>query len=118
MPINRRFCRVILEMEFEVTDETALTAHLFDWTHDDNGEPVMMGPDEDYPGAPGTSQQNRVARAAMDALVEGVRNMPLGIRFMGGSSIVRPITPDNVYQQVTVPALPARNDDGSSPAGW
>lgn len=115
MTENRRFCRVLLEMEFEVTDETALAAHLFDWTSDEEGQPMMMDQDPDLPDMPGTSQQYRIGRAAIDAMHTGLRAGDYGIKWMGSSTLVRAITAEGTYQSFHLPELPARRDDGNLP---
>lgn len=115
MAEKHRYCRVILEMEVEVVDQTSLDTFHFDYTTDEDGNIVMMdSPDQDLPGCPGSGQQYRVGGALQTVLSAALGTTDAGLKFMGGSVLPR-ARRNGVYEQITIGELPARNDDGSLP---
>lgn len=109
MITERRFIRFLMDLEVEVVDPTAAAAYTMDWGRDESGEPVMM---------PYSNQADQI-RASVSQLLgqtlanEGAR---AGVKPLGASLLLRHLSEDGqTYLPVTLPSMPARNDDGSLP---
>lgn len=114
-PGDNQYCRVLLDIEVEITDETQLAAYLFDWGTDADGQPGMVDPDPDLPGVPNSGQQQRISRALTQLLIEGMASRDSGLKFKAGSPRIRPVTEDgNHYRELPGPPLfPRRRADGT-----
>lgn len=106
----RRFLQLVCEFEIEVTDPTQAAAYTMDWGHDESGEPVMMT----------RSNQNRqMAEAAERLIIDALNTQGAKAGFkLTGSQGIRPreVGDDGRYVEMTLPSLPARNDDGGTDA--
>lgn len=109
MTTERRFIRFLMDLEVEVVDPTAAAAYTMDWGRDESGEPVMM---------PYSNQADQMHAAVSQLLTQTLANdgAQAGVKFVSASLLPRQLSDDGqAYLPVTLPRLPARNDDGSLP---
>lgn len=110
---HRRFVRLVLDMEVEITDQVALESSLVEMG--DNDTLIDRG----TPGEHGNDF--RVAAAVSDIMMESGMNQALssamtakGLKWLGSSLIPRFRDESGDWYR-EVPKFPARRDDGSFP---
>lgn len=103
-----KYMRVVFEMELEVTDVTAAAAYTMDWGQTADGEIAMMPyPTDDQQIYAAVSQV--IATALADARERGV-----GFKCLSQSGFPREVV-SGEHPAITLPAMPARRDDGTVP---
>ncbi|WP_309129493.1 hypothetical protein [Microbacterium sp.] len=103
-----KYMRIILDIEVEVTDVTEAAAYTMDWGRTEEGEIAMMP----YP-----TPEAQIFAAVNQAVASGLAELQgrgVGFKLVSQSGFPREVV-DGEHPAVTLPAMPARQDDGSIP---
>ena len=105
----RRFLRFVYEFEIEVTDPVQAAAYNLQVGADgDSGDLVAFG---------NTHPNERIASAIQEILSSALheKGAEAGFRWMSSSLLHRPVDDSGQHPAMPLPAMPARDDDGSFP---
>lgn len=113
-----RYHRILIDIEVEVVDPVALDAAtladeagvLTSEGHVDLGPGLHDFPG--FPGMPGSGEQMKLTAALLSSMDRSGALASAGLKFVSAAPIVRGLR-DGKYDSTTVPAFPARNDDGT-----
>jgi hypothetical protein len=107
----RRYLRFVYEFEIEVTDPLQAKVAAWGLAQNEEGELGMM--------VTNSNQNAQVADAVSEVVSGSLSSLgqQAGFRWMGGSLLPRPVNDQGQHGEMTIPAMPARQDDGTFPEG-
>jgi hypothetical protein len=105
---DRKFVRLVYDLEVEVTDPMAAAAYTLDWTRDEDGG-IAMVPYEELERQIAAAVSQTIGAALGEARKASDVH---GFRPLGFSELIRPTDERGNYTEMTLPPMPGRRPDG------